>query len=74
MKIESFKNDGSVQGVLSELNAMYGRSEIDSMIIIVEKKESMFPSIAFCGTCHPSIELGLLELAKIQALRTREIL
>lgn len=72
-KVEHIRNDGSVLGIITELNALYHTGEIEKIIVGFIRPDGT-PAFCFAGTDTIFEELGLLELGKIQALKTREII
>lgn len=66
-------NDGSLGGVIGQINALHAQGKIEKMIIIITRNDQDPPQMSFCLTDLYE-ELGLLELAKLQALKTRDII
>lgn len=73
-KVHSIKQDGSLGSGIAGLNTMYAEGHLEKLVIIAVRNDQPLPIMAFSCTESPIEELGLLELAKIQALTTREIL
>lgn len=72
--VETLRSDGTLHGAVTHIAGAVARNEVAKMICIIIPKNGGLPVIAFCQTDTLAEELGLLDIAKIQALTTRNII